>query len=154
MFRIIYSTHTICWVMYQYRKLPPRKASNDPNNVWFGAVFVNRFLVISFVREVDEKRHYEWPWSVAGCMEEEVRFTEATDSMLEPSNSVTWSSRRQLRSRYHQCVNIPPPDYSKVPPKVDCWRRKPRIGGNRKKVSCVMTRSIVQMRRRNPPGIG
>lgn len=103
---------------------------------------------------MDEKRHYEWPSSVAECMEEEVRCTEVTDSMLDPTNSVTWKSKRELRARYHQCVHIQPPDYSKVPPKVDCWRRESTIRGDRKKVSSVMTCSTVRMRRRNPPGIG
>jgi hypothetical protein len=42
---------------------------------------------------------------------------------------------RIKHAEFNRVVNIPIPDYSKIPPKVDCWRSKAKIDGEQKKVS-------------------
>jgi hypothetical protein len=42
-------------------------------------------------------------------------------------------------------LHIATPDYSEILPRVDCWRRKPRNGGEGNEVSCAVACSVVQM---------
>jgi hypothetical protein len=104
---------------------------------------------------VDDKHHYEWPWSVAGSQEgdSEVKCTQTKKLELEPGKPVTGGLTRKQRARFYRIVDIPTPDYTKIPPKVDCWRREPKNGVQNKKVSMVMTCSMVQIRRRISPKI-
>lgn len=51
--------------------------------------------------------------------------------MIKASN---WDFRSTRHAGFHCFVHILPADYSKVPPKVDCWRKKPKICGECKKV--------------------
>lgn len=47
---------------------------------------------------------------------------------LESSVAASRSIKKDQRTKFHHLVNYPMPDYSKVQPKVDCWRTKPKSG--------------------------
>jgi hypothetical protein len=48
----------------------------------------------------------------------------------ESSDTVTRGVRRYRRAVAHHLMDYPTPDYSKIPPKVNCWRTKPIFAGN------------------------
>jgi hypothetical protein len=87
---------------------------------------------VSFIKVVDDHFHYEW---LFGLLQE-----------LRQSRS---------RQRAGRCIlQFPVPDYSGILPKVDCWRRNSKTGGEENEVSCVVSCSVVQMQMRKLPGIG
>jgi hypothetical protein len=53
---------------------------------------------------------------------------------MELSDTVTRDIRRHKRAVAHRLMDFPTPDYSKIPPKVNIWRSKPKFGGKYKKV--------------------
>jgi hypothetical protein len=57
----------------------------------------------------------------------------------ESSKAVTQGFRRNQWAGGHCIVHFPVPDYSKIPPKVDTWRKKPKIDGSDKKVGGAVT---------------
>jgi hypothetical protein len=79
---------------------------------------------VSFITLVDEKFNSEWPWSVAE--------TQQKDSQVRYAGA-------------RPPLHIPTPDYSKILPRVDRWRRKPRNGGGGNEVSCAVACRVVQM---------
>lgn len=52
------------------------------------------------------------------------------DINCESSDTGTRFTRRHRRTSFHHLVEYPMEDYSKIPPKVDCWRKKSEFGGN------------------------
>ncbi|XP_033606391.1 uncharacterized protein LOC117282118 [Cryptotermes secundus] len=57
-----------------------------------------------------------------------VRYPQAPDMSESPKVVRQCFNRYQSVGSRH-ILNIPPPDRSKLQPKVDCWRRKPKICG-------------------------
>jgi hypothetical protein len=82
------------------------------------------------------KLHYECPWSVAATQvgDRHVRCAQAPHIKPKPSKAATLGFTRDLHAEGHRILHFPKPDYSKIPPKVDCWIKKPKIGVDDKKV--------------------
>jgi hypothetical protein len=127
--------------MDRYQNIPSSRANNVPSNTRF--VFFDRFLataglsVLHFLHYTNWwKLYYEWTWSVAGSQvpDRHVRFAVPIDIKLIPSKTETWGLRRVLPSEGSRILRFSKPDYSRIPPKVDCWRNIPKIGGDDKKV--------------------
>jgi hypothetical protein len=74
-----------------------------------------------------------------------VRRAQAPGMKPESSKAVTRGFRRHQRAGSRPILNYPIPDYSAIPPKVDCWRRDWKSGGEESEVSCTVTCSVVQM---------
>jgi hypothetical protein len=62
--------------------------------------------------------------------------------------------RSRKRAGRRRILHSPIPDYSSIPPKIDCWRRTSKTGGEDNEVSYVVSCSVDQMQPRNLPGIG
>jgi hypothetical protein len=94
---------------------------------------------ISLITLADKNFHYECPWSVAG--------TQVRDGRARPlptpdiKKAVTQCFTSNQRARRRRNLHFPIPDYSDIPPKVDCWR----IGGEDSKVSGAVACGVVQM---------
>jgi hypothetical protein len=62
-----------------------------------------------------------------GCAQE-------CDMEPESSDKITQGTRRYQRTEDHCIARDILPDYTTIPPKVDCWRSKRKFGGENKKV--------------------
>jgi hypothetical protein len=87
----------------------------------------------SFITRVDKLFHYVW-------------FFGQLQEFRQP--------RSRKRAGRRRILHFPIPDYSSIPPKIDCWRRTSKTGGENNEVSCVVSCSVVQTQARNLPGIG
>jgi hypothetical protein len=95
---------------------------------------------------VDEMFNYEWPWSVAetAVRDRHARCAQASDMNPASSEAVTQGfSSSQLPGRRH-ILQFHIPDYSVIPPKVDCWRRNGKIVGENNEVSGALSCSVVR----------
>jgi hypothetical protein len=62
----------------------------------------------------------------------QVKCAQAPDIKPESPDTTPGGIRRQHRAGVHRILDFPIPDYTKIPHKVDCWRRKPKSGGEGK----------------------
>jgi hypothetical protein len=91
--------------------------------------------------------NYEWSWSVTETQVRigQVRCAQAPVIKPESPKVGTRHCRRCQRAWSHGPLNIPTPDYSRTPSKVDCWRKNSIIGVEENKVSGAVSCSVVQM---------
>jgi hypothetical protein len=137
---MLYSIYRRGWVLDQYQKLPSSKASNVPSNTWFVAVFLDRFPAVcvaecfklSSLQWWMKIFYYDWSWSVAGI---QVSCSQAPNMKLESFKAVTRDFRRNHCNQCQSILHYPIPDYNKIPPKVDAWRRTSKVGFEDKLVS-------------------
>jgi hypothetical protein len=108
-------------------------------------MFFNKFLEIALPRVLRFLRyiggcHYEWPWSVAGSQVRDRHVSCAQVADIKSEEAVIRGVRRdQSAAESCRILHFPKPDYKRIPPKVDCWRKKQQLGGDDKKVGGAIT---------------
>jgi hypothetical protein len=74
-----------------------------------------------------------------------VRRAQGPGIKPESTKAVSRGFRRHRRAGNRRNLNYPIRDYIAIPPKVDCWGRDWKPGGEDNEVSCTVTCSVFQM---------
>jgi hypothetical protein len=73
-----------------------------------------------------------------------MKWEEAPNVKRDSSKAPAPGVKRSQNAGGKRILHIPTPDYSKMEPKIESWRRKPEVG-NSDKVSVEETRNVVQI---------